>query len=164
VHSATPFALDTSEVGVVLNTQGEQGEHFSLDSPKFYAHYMWDQEAQGLAGFVYFTERCEGPHGGVHGGCLATVLDETLAFSTLKEGPCVTGNLSIKYHRFVMLGCLMRVEARVERRDGKKIYVAGRIYDPLTGTTHTSATGTWISYDWLKPVNDTVGGKVGSKL
>jgi hypothetical protein len=40
--------------------------------------FFWLQEQQTLVGCVYFSEYCEGPPGNVHGGCLASIMDDVL--------------------------------------------------------------------------------------
>lgn len=84
----------------------------------------------------------EGPPGHVHGGVCALILDHVLAATAHEPGrPAVTGTLTLRYRRPTRLGQLS-AHARLERRDGVKIFVTGHIADQ-EGTT-VEAEGIFI--------------------
>ncbi|KRA38104.1 MULTISPECIES: PaaI family thioesterase [unclassified Nocardioides] len=87
----------------------------------------------------------EGPPGHVHGGYCALVLDHLLgevASGGSIETVAATGTISLRYQRPTRLGRL-RVEASVQKTEGRKIFMAGSIAD-ADGTTVT-AEGLFIA-------------------
>jgi acyl-coenzyme A thioesterase PaaI-like protein len=83
------------------------------------------REIRGRAnfGFAY-----EGPPTCVHGGVIAELLDEMLGASTIVAGhPAVTGTLTIRYRRPTPLNTDLRVEARVVRWEGRKVFTRGTV-------------------------------------
>jgi acyl-coenzyme A thioesterase PaaI-like protein len=92
---------------------------------------------------------CEGPPGAVHGGCLATTLDNVFGWqsSRVMGFGCVTLNLNVNYKKFVKLGGMVRVEVKTEKIDGRKLYMAGKltnnistIEDPQDVVIHCDST------------------------
>jgi len=72
-----------------------------------------------IAAEVRFDERHLGPPGLVHGGLIATVLDEALAqWPPRLELLALTTELSVRYERKVRPGTPLRVTARVVARSG----------------------------------------------
>src|SRR4051794_35478026 len=67
---------------------------------------------------VEFTPRPEhiGFEGIVHGGVLATVLDEAMVWAATWAGKrfCVAGEMTIRFQKSAAVGHLLRCEARVE--------------------------------------------------
>ena len=66
----------------------------------------------------------------VHGGLLATLLDEALArccFPALPNRVAVTANLNIDYRRPAMAGSYFALKATTVRVEGRKAWVEGRI-------------------------------------
>ena len=88
-----------------------------------------------LHGTAYFDVQYEGPPTCVHGGVIALVFDEMLGSANILAGnPAMTGTLTIRYRQPTPLRTELRLEARCDRRDGRKIYTTGEIYhgDVLT--------------------------------
>jgi len=71
----------------------------------------------------------QGYRGVVHGGILATLLDEVMAHAVLRagSGSAATAQLEIRYRQPAPVGETLRTEARVERISGRRIQVTGRI-------------------------------------
>jgi uncharacterized protein (TIGR00369 family) len=94
-----------------------------------------------------FTPRPEhiGFEGIIHGGVLATVLDEAMVWAATWAGTrfCVCGELNVRYRQSVPVGGALRVEAKVEARRSRLIEATGSITDPA-GTICTSATGKYV--------------------
>ncbi|HZU79129.1 MAG TPA: PaaI family thioesterase [Acidimicrobiales bacterium] len=85
--------------------------------------------AGGLVGRAYFDYQYEGPPGCVHGGVIAMVFDELLGAATIAAGcPGMTGTLTIRYRKPTPLRSPLRLEARVDRREGRKIFAKGSIF------------------------------------
>jgi acyl-coenzyme A thioesterase PaaI-like protein len=83
-----------------------------------------------VEGTVTFGQAYEGPPGHVHGGFVAAALDELLGMTLIaKHVPGMTGRLTIHYRRPTPLHKPLRVVGEVERVEGRKVYVTGRILD-----------------------------------
>jgi acyl-coenzyme A thioesterase PaaI-like protein len=90
----------------------------------------------------------EGPPGHVHGGIAALVLDHVLGEAAADVGePRFTGTITMRYLRTTRLGRL-HAEARIDRTDGVKTYVAGHLADD-EGVT-VEAEGVFIKPRWLR--------------
>jgi len=103
-------------------------------------------ERHCVRGEVEFGRAFEGGPGLVHGGFLAALLDEVLGVVTIYSGnPGMTGEYTVRYVRPTRIKVPLRFEARFDRREGRKIYVSGEIWDGDTLTV--KATGTFISVE-----------------
>jgi acyl-coenzyme A thioesterase PaaI-like protein len=84
----------------------------------------------GLVGSAWFGYQYEGPPTCVHGGIIACVFDEMLGAANILAGnPGMTGTLTIKYRKPTPLLTPLRLEARFDRREGRKIFTTGVIYN-----------------------------------
>ncbi len=90
----------------------------------------------------------QGFPGVVHGGILASLLDEALSRTGLLYGELVmTGRLEIRYRRPAVVGELLRVSAEVEQRRAKMVIARGAITlaaDPAM--VIAEARGTFLPY------------------
>jgi acyl-coenzyme A thioesterase PaaI-like protein len=87
----------------------------------------------------------EGPPGGVHGGVVAGVWDQVLAFACMVRGiPGHTASLSTYYRAITPLHDEVRFEAWVDRVEGRRVYAVGRCHagDKLV----TEADGVFIQF------------------
>jgi acyl-coenzyme A thioesterase PaaI-like protein len=85
----------------------------------------------------------EGPPGFVHGGVCALILDQVLGEGAAAAGyPGMTAGLTIRFHRPTPLG-LLRAEAELLEREGRKAHVNGRILD-AEGQLTVSAEGVYV--------------------
>ncbi|HXQ60530.1 MAG TPA: PaaI family thioesterase [Acidimicrobiales bacterium] len=88
-----------------------------------------------LHGTAWFDYQYEGPPTCVHGGVIAMVFDEMLGAANILSGnPGMTGTLTIRYRKPTPLLSELRLEARFDRREGRKIFTTGTIHhgDDLT--------------------------------
>ena len=90
-----------------------------------------------------------GVAGVLHGGIQATVLDEVMgvaASRALPQGPehvpCVTAEISLSYLRPVPMEGHVVARSRVERIEGRDVYVTGEIVGP-DGRELTTASSRW---------------------
>jgi hypothetical protein len=91
--------------------------------------------AGGLDGRVFFDYQYEGPPGCVHGGIIALVFDELLGAANIaSDSPGMTGTLTVRYRKPTPIRTDLRLVARFEGRDGRKIRTTGAMYngDELT--------------------------------
>ncbi|XP_060117111.1 acyl-coenzyme A thioesterase THEM4-like [Heteronotia binoei] len=90
----------------------------------------------------------EGPPGFVHGGSVATVLDNNLmgcAFMTV--GGALMANLNITFRSPIPLGSVVLVESEVERVEGKKMFASGLVRSTDGETIYAKATALVILMD-----------------
>ncbi len=89
----------------------------------------------GLNGRVFFGDQYEGPPGCVHGGIIALVFDELLGAANIAcDSPGMTGTLTVRYRKPTPIRTELRLVARFEGREGRKIRTTGAMYhgDVLT--------------------------------
>ena len=88
-----------------------------------------DDEIGGTARFRRFHL---GRNGAVHGGAVALLFDSVLGFaafrltSSLKQR---TAYLHVNYRKIAPIEKELQVDARIDRTEGRKIFVAGRLLD-----------------------------------
>lgn len=103
----------------------EQGMHLSVR-----------REGQQVRAEHVFEARHAGAPGIAHGGIVATVVDDLLGhLMHLEQVPAVTRHLEVDYLRPVLLGVPYTLVGRLDRRDGRKLWVS---------CTATSADGTAV--------------------
>jgi len=75
---------------------------------------------------------------------MAAVLDEAMGAAAWSSGyPVMAAHLETDFRRMLPIGTDTYLEARVERAEGRKVYLTGRIYDD-DGETYAEATGLFI--------------------
>jgi uncharacterized protein (TIGR00369 family) len=89
-------------------------------------------------------DRFEGPADYLHGGIIATLLDETMSKAVRASGrTAMTRRMEIDYLRPVPSGAQIRVEGRVRRSDGRKHWTEAKILD-AGGTVLAQGKGLFI--------------------
>ena len=72
----------------------------------------------------------EGPSGILHGGIVATLLDEAMSKAVRAKGfTAMTRHIEVEYLRPVPSATPIRIEARAIQSDGRKHHTEGRILD-----------------------------------
>jgi acyl-coenzyme A thioesterase PaaI-like protein len=88
----------------------------------------------------------EGPPGMVHGGVAAMLLDHVMGVAAgVGRRVTFTGTLTLRYVRATPLGPV-RIEARIDREEGRKVFVVATLADP-DGVT-VEAEGVFIVPSW----------------
>ncbi|KAG2383308.1 hypothetical protein C9374_004645 [Naegleria lovaniensis] len=93
---------------------------------------FWDKQENKIVGAVAFGIDCEGPPGCVHGGAIATALDEAFGWCCIRNigFSGVTLNLSVNYFKFIPLKrAVVGLEIETERVEGKKVFMKGKLYN-----------------------------------
>ena len=88
------------------------------------------EQGKSLVSLLYLSTDLCGHASIVHGGLLATLLDEGLArcgFSALPNKIGVTANLNINYRNPTPAGSYVVLKAETTRVEGRKVWVKGRI-------------------------------------
>lgn len=97
-----------------------------------------------VVSFATVADAYEGPPGYLHGGIIATLLDEAMSKSVRARGIiAMTRRLEVEYLRPVPSGTPMRIEGRVIRSDSRKHWVEAKILDE-GGTALAEAKGLFI--------------------
>jgi acyl-coenzyme A thioesterase PaaI-like protein len=101
-------------------------------------------DGEVVRGKVTYGWAYQGPPGHLHGGCIAALFDEALGLvQSLSGRPGMTGTLTVRYRKPVPLQTELRIEGRVTRVQGRKIFTEGRLY---AGDTLTAeAEGIFVS-------------------
>ncbi|XP_067328763.1 acyl-coenzyme A thioesterase THEM4-like [Anolis sagrei] len=121
-----------------LRNLDEEGKGFE------YAMFLNKQEKQ-MAGVFQFGPYLEGPPGCAHGGSIATVLDIMLGVLAMCAASWVmTANLSVNYKSPVPLGSVVIANSKVDRMEGRKVFVSGAMQSANRKTLHAEATGLFI--------------------
>jgi acyl-coenzyme A thioesterase PaaI-like protein len=80
-----------------------------------------------VAGRFFVKQDHQGPPGFAHGGILSTALDEAMALLVHAEGQlALTTGLEVRLRAPAPVGSFVDVEARVERREGRRIELVAR--------------------------------------
>jgi uncharacterized protein (TIGR00369 family) len=86
----------------------------------------------------------DGHPGYLHGGVIATLLDEAMSKAVRAQGrPSVTRKMEVDYLRPVPSGVHLRIEGRVIRNEHRKHWVEARILD-VKGTVLAHGKGLFI--------------------
>ena len=99
-------------------------------------HMHFDQTAPGEVTAEYIVgEEFQGYPGVVHGGVVASMLDEVigrahLVWENQKTNFMVTAQLNIRYRKPVPTGKPLRLVGRAGKRDGQVSRAKGEIYGP----------------------------------
>ena len=94
------------------------------DAPQGY-HLQVRQDGDEVVAEHVFEDRHSGAPGIAHGGAVATVVDDVLGFLLyVVRAPGVTRRLEVDYLKPVLTGVPYVVRGRVDRRDGRKIWVS----------------------------------------
>lgn len=105
-----------------------------------------DYEGDKVVCDVTFGSAYEGPPSCVHGGYVAAAFDEVLgAAQSLSGEQGMTARLTVNYRSPTPLCEPLRIEAWLDRREGRKIFVTGQMFagDRLTA----EAEGLFIAFD-----------------
>ena len=85
-----------------------------------------------IGGTAQFRRYHLGRNGAVHGGVLGLLFDSVLGFTAAKLTKSLyqrTAHLGIDYRKIVPIGKQLQVDAGIDRIDGRKIFVSGRLLD-----------------------------------
>jgi acyl-coenzyme A thioesterase PaaI-like protein len=80
-----------------------------------------------LTGQVRFTRRFEGSGGAAHGGFVAGVFDHVLGVVANGDARRRTASITVDYRSLTPIDTLLRLRARVERVDGRKLWATASL-------------------------------------
>jgi acyl-coenzyme A thioesterase PaaI-like protein len=148
-------AVPSSELTALLDVQERLGPPVPKTPPvaglnrsyqntdPFFPDVSYDVDQEGLRGRVRFAPLFEGAGGVVHGGFVAAVFDHALGSAALAHSISRTASLTIDYRSPVLIDRDLVLAARVERIEGRKLWVVGRLSD--ADTTCTEAQGLFLT-------------------
>jgi uncharacterized protein (TIGR00369 family) len=105
-----------------------------------------DDEAKRIRGTFALGAEYEGGPGYLHGGIIATVLDEVMGkVSRFRNLRAVTAELNIEYLRPVPVGRMLRVEGFETGMVGRNISIQGEIWDAESNQLLARAKGRFVT-------------------
>jgi len=121
-----------------------------------------DGERQRMVGKFQLGPEYQGATGFVHGGIIATVLDEVMSkVSRFFDVRAVTAELTVEYLKPVRIGEDLTVVGFNARRDGRQLYHEGEIRD-AGGTVLARGRGRFVIVDLDRFVQQAAGNAAGS--
>lgn len=86
--------------------------------------------SESVSGTVVFSKFYLGANGAAHGGAIPLIFDEVLG-RLANEGRAHsrTAYLHVDYRQVTPTGRLLRIDAQVDRIEGRKLYLSGCLYD-----------------------------------
>jgi uncharacterized protein (TIGR00369 family) len=106
-----------------------------------------DEAARRIRGVFRIAPEFQGGPGFVHGGIVATLLDEVMAkVSRFEKDYAVTGSLDIEYLKPVPIGEELHVEGWETRRDGRIRMREGEVRNS-SGVLLARGTGKFVEVD-----------------
>jgi acyl-coenzyme A thioesterase PaaI-like protein len=113
------------------------------ESPQGF-HLQVRREGDEVVAEHVFEDRHGGAPGIAHGGAVATVVDDVLGFLLyVAVVPGVTRRLEVDYLKPVLIGVPYVVRARIDRRDGRKLWVSCECTGP-DGVVTFRAVGLFV--------------------
>jgi len=148
---AKPFAQSPADP--VEMPQGRLGQRFS-DRPMSGAASPWGLDldihrfGDEIESRVTFGPAHEGAPGRCHGGVVASLFDDVCGFVLgILRQPAFTGELALRYHAPTPLYRELACRSRLDRREGRKLFITGDLTDRETGQLLVSATALFIAVD-----------------
>ncbi len=139
----SPTALNTA-LGGKLNHCfgcGQENEH------GLHLRFTLDPDARTATARFKLSRRFEGPPGHIHGGIIATLLDEAMSKANRLEGVvAMTRHMEVEYLRPVPLGQSLTVVGSPVRSDGRKHYNQAEIRN-TEGEVLARGKGLFIAID-----------------
>jgi uncharacterized protein (TIGR00369 family) len=127
-----------------------QGMHLRFDR---------DDRRQRIVGRFQLGAEYQGAPGFIHGGVIATVLDEVMSkVSRFFDVRAVTAELTIEYLKPVRVGQELTVEGFNTRREGRQLYHEGEIRDG-SGTLLARGRGRFVVVDLERFAHQAAGKK-----
>jgi uncharacterized protein (TIGR00369 family) len=112
------------------------------------------EKADGVELDYVVPEEFAGWHGIVHGGIVATILDELLAYACNGANrTMLTAEMTVRYRRPVMIGQPVHGTARVTDDRGRLMLAEARLHDQA-GQLLAEATGKLMQATRKQPGND----------
>lgn len=110
--------------------------------------YFRGPEDGTLFAKVVFGIDAQGPPGHVHGGAMASVLDESMGGAAWLAGhPVVAAQLNLTFLQLLPVRTPCLVQAAIAGVEGRKVHTTGQIGSPDQDRVYCRATGLFIVLD-----------------
>jgi acyl-coenzyme A thioesterase PaaI-like protein len=97
---------------------------------------------------VMLDDRFEGWQGIAHGGIVATILDEVMAWALVAEDNWgVTARMQVEFRKPVPIGRTVRADGWITRARRRVVDTEAQLVDAETGIELARATGTYVAAD-----------------
>ena len=107
-----------------------------------------DEAARKIRGRFSLDAHYEGAPGFIHGGVIATLLDEVMSKANrFRQARAVTAELTVEYLRPVRTGQELVVEGWETEARGRNLFLAGEIRDAAGGTVLARGRGRFVDLD-----------------
>jgi len=118
------------------------------DNPHgLHLHFTLDSDAHTATAPVHLTRLFEGPPGHIHGGIIATLMDEAMSkLNRLFDVVAMTRHMEVDYLRPAPLHQDLRLVGHHARREGRKLYHRAELLD-RDGIVLAQAKGLFIVLD-----------------
>ncbi|KAH6630522.1 HotDog domain-containing protein [Chaetomium sp. MPI-SDFR-AT-0129] len=141
-----------------------------------YQKVFWNKATGELVSVIFFGPATTGWPGVVHGGCLATILDESCGRAAFKDKEWggragMTAKLGLEYKKVTMANGFYVVRVRVKREEelpeeerGKRHYkcwVVAQVEDAVTGAVNVTADALFVGGKGKKAM--VLGGVLGGE-
>ena len=125
---------------------------FGCGERQFPAACSWrfeqDEAARKIRGRFSLDAHYEGAPGFIHGGVIATLLDEVMSKANrFRQARAVTAELTVEYLRPVRTGQELVVEGWETEAQGRNLFLAGEIRDAAGGTVLARGRGRFVDLD-----------------
>ncbi|XP_048359754.1 acyl-coenzyme A thioesterase THEM4-like, partial [Sphaerodactylus townsendi] len=118
----------------------------SMDKGLGFEYVMFFNPSQKrMTCIVQLGPYLEGPPGFVHGGSIATMFDATCSMCALfADSAFLTATFTINYKCPVQVGAVLLVDVKVERTEGRKVYLSGQVHSADGQTLYADGTALFI--------------------
>ena len=104
-------------------------------------------EDKALRAKVIFGPGTQGPPGCAHGGSMAAVLDEIMAFAVWHTGcAAMSTELRVYYRKMLPIPRRCIAEAHIESVAGRKVHTLGRLRDSGSDKVFAEAEGMFLEF------------------
>ena len=129
-----PLPMDAYRKSFV---SGEQQDRIKVE-------YYFNQKNSHFYAKVFFGDNVQGPPNHVHGGAIASVLDEAMGGAAWMNGyPGVTIQLKVSFHEAIRLKSEVLINAWVNKVKGKMVWINSKL-TKIDGILYAEAVGTFF--------------------
>ncbi len=143
-----PAAMDDLTLSLEAAKRGTNCFGCGTSNPQgLHLKFTTNAEALTVSATVQLTHLHEGPPGHIHGGIIATLLDEAMSkLNRPLDVLAMTRNMQVDYLRPAPLNQLLTLTGRHLRREGRKLFHHAELAN-AEGAVLAQATGLFIIID-----------------
>ncbi len=116
-----------------------------LDNQHFEFVLYLNENEKKIVGLCYFGKYLQGRPGMTHGGASASVMDGLMGEICFVYGyKAATLNLNVNYKKFLPLDTVVLLETKIDKIEGRKLFVSSALKDLQDETPYAEATSLYI--------------------